>query len=112
MTVPKLSDDRLYWLAVRDQLNRRAHRGPLMVLAYIAGRRRRYIGANPQEEELVSSAVGQQAGQELVNGKMRAYSLVVYEVSERLSPEERQTLRTTDRRRTGSSGRYSTVPRR
>jgi hypothetical protein len=95
MTVPKLRDDRLCWLAVRDQLSRRAQRGPLMVLAYIAGRRRRYIGTNPAGEKLVSSAVGQQAGKDIASGKMRAYSLAVYEVSERLSPEERQVLRTT-----------------
>jgi hypothetical protein len=95
MTVPKLRDDRLCWLAVRDQLDRCARRGPLMVLAYMAVRRRRYIGTNPRGEKLVSSAVGEQAGRDITGGKMRTYALAVYDVSARLSPDERQVLRTT-----------------
>lgn len=69
MTVPKLRDERLCWLAVRGQLNRRARRNPLMILAYVVSRRPRYIGTNPRGERLVSSAVGRGAGQENVSGR-------------------------------------------
>lgn len=95
MTVPKLRDDRLCWLAVRDQLYRRASRNPLMLLAYVVSRRPRYIGTNARGAKLVSDAVGAGAGQDIKTGKMQTYAMAAYEVSERLTADERQVLRTT-----------------
>lgn len=95
VTVPKLRDDRLCWLAVRDQLHRRARRNPVMFLAYVVGRHPRYIGTNAAGERLVSNAFGQGASQDIARGKMQRYAIAAYEVSARLNPDERQALRAT-----------------
>lgn len=95
MPVPKLRDDRLCWLAVRDQLSRRARRNPLTLLAYVFRRRPRYVGTNPAGVRLVDNALGEPAGRDIARGRMRRYAMAAYEVSARLNPDERQVLRTT-----------------
>lgn len=86
MNGPKLTDERLCWLAVRDELRRKARgRGVVALMRILAaspgrGRRLRSDDAN-----------------ELVADRMRHYAFAVDELAERLDPQERQVLRQTGR---------------
>ncbi len=84
MGTPNLTDERLCWLAVRDELNRKA-RGGFVVLLRILGASggRRPIGATRNGTEGILS------------DRMRRYAVAVDEVAGQLNPEERQTLRMT-----------------
>jgi hypothetical protein len=75
-------DERLAWLAIRDQLERRSRRRSLL---------RRLVGNFvPTGRGLGSDVTGGS-----IKGRMMRYSFAVDDVAQRLSPEERQVLRGT-----------------
>ena len=86
-----LTDERLAWLAVRDQIARKANRAGLLDrLRASLGRERFYLHdgrvfdtGNPVHER--------------ANAKMSAYALAVDDVAQLLNAEERRTLRATGR---------------
>src|SRR4030095_13709974 len=96
----RMSDEHLAWLAVRDQLGRRARRGS--VLARWLGMDRRWRGTG-QAVGAVSAQIGRDREllddggrvNEIIGDKMAVYALAVGEVVGRLSADERRTLRET-----------------
>jgi hypothetical protein len=83
----ELTDERLAWLAVRDTLTRKAGRGSLLT-RILAGRTTVVM----PDGKIVDSG---DRGKERTSGKMAAYAFAVDDVAQRLSKEERQTLRST-----------------
>lgn len=85
MATPKLRDERLAWLAVRDQLRRAAGRSPLAIVANVLDHLRpgRGLSAAPSGSEVRT------------NSRMRRYAVAVDLVSTRLNGDERHTLRET-----------------
>jgi hypothetical protein len=106
MPVPRLRDERLAWLAIQGDLDRLAHRGPMARLRALTGDRRRRrppddgsivtlkmrpgAKANPREPNLGDIKLPRGSSK-----AMAKYSVAVYEVTTRLSPAERETLRNT-----------------
>jgi hypothetical protein len=84
MSGPWLTDERLCWLAVRDELNRKARGGSAMFL--------RIFGASRGRRAM---AAARDATGDIVSNRLRHYAVAVDELAEQLSPEERQTLRMT-----------------
>ncbi|HEY2672102.1 MAG TPA: hypothetical protein VGJ07_17260 [Rugosimonospora sp.] len=78
----KVRDERLCWLAVRDQLDRRSRRRSVLG---------RFLGN--------FTPSGRGFGADLTRGsvksRMMRYSFAVEDVAQRLAPEERQVLRET-----------------
>ena len=86
MGVAKVRDERLCWLAVRDELARRSRNRPGTLL-------RRFIGnLLPTRRGLGGDVTGGS-----VKARMARYSIAVHEVAQRLDPPERQVLRSTGR---------------
>jgi len=83
---PKVRDERLAWLAVRDELSRRSRRGPVTFVRRVFGN---------------MTPTGQGLGADLTvpaaNRRMRRYSVAVHDVAQRLDAGEREVLRTTGR---------------
>ncbi|HEX6501379.1 MAG TPA: hypothetical protein VF054_20465 [Micromonosporaceae bacterium] len=77
---PRLRDERLAWLAVRDELNRRARRGPKAAIM-------RLLGAMPL------GGTVRDVDEDRRTGVMMRYSLAVQDVAQLLRPEEREVLR-------------------
>jgi len=86
MTRPKVRDERLAWLAVRDELARRSRRRPLTFLRRILG------NLAP-----TSKGFGQDATAPVAGRRMRRWSVAVFDVAQRLNPGEREVLRATGR---------------
>ncbi|GGQ56443.1 hypothetical protein [Kitasatospora griseola] len=88
-TVPNLPDERLCWLAVREQLNRKARRrGVLGWLTALFGSRDGWEG-NYWAEEAADLRRG------TASGKLHAYALAVDTAAEALTAAERAHLRAT-----------------
>lgn len=88
--VPRLNDDRLCWLAVRDRLNKKADKlGPFGWLSALAG-----SGGTGR-----SSSAGARLGGDLRRqdrtDRMGDYAFAVDEAARALSAEERRHLRAT-----------------
>jgi hypothetical protein len=81
---PKLRDERLAWLSVRDELERRSQRGITVLFAFLIGSRGRS-----------SARMAADLHAERLSAKMMRYSVAVDRLSRSLSPEERVTLRET-----------------
>jgi hypothetical protein len=104
MSVPRLRDERLAWLAVHDDLERIVRRSPSGRLTTLFGGRRR-ARAREQVVSLrmrhnarsVSSdrALGDISLPPGSSKLMVKFSLAVHDVSQRLSADERATLRRT-----------------
>jgi hypothetical protein len=90
---PKLRDERLAWLAVRDELRRRGTNNPFKALIRVTA------AARPQAKmRRDGTAVAGLRGNEdidIVKGRMMRYAYAVDDVAKRLSAEERQVLRAT-----------------
>jgi hypothetical protein len=80
----KVRDERLAWLAVRDQLSRRS-------------RRRSVLGRLLGNLTPTGTGFGTDLSRGSVKSRMMRYSFAVEDVAQRLTPEERQVLRTTGR---------------
>lgn len=78
----KVRDERLAWLAVRDQLNRRS-------------RRRSVLGRLLGNLTPTGTGFGTDLTRGSVKSRMMRYSFAVEDVAQRLSPQERQVLRAT-----------------
>jgi hypothetical protein len=99
---PKLRDERLCWLAVRDELRRGPGlNNPFRALARVFGTAR---SASPRRGRAAGRAAFRAAGrvevrvegqENLAKGKIRRYAFAVDDVAGRLSDEERRILRTT-----------------
>jgi cell division inhibitor SulA len=83
MAPEKLTDERLCWLAVREDLARKANNGPGITLIKILTARSRGRGR-----------AGRSTASELVSDRMTRYAVAVDELAGKLSREERATLRT------------------
>jgi hypothetical protein len=106
---PRLRDERLAWLAVRDELARSERRTPSGILTGLFGGRRRA----KSRDQVISmrararSGSAEKPGGSVLSGDidippstskyMMRYSLAVDEVAGRLSREERVELRRTGR---------------
>jgi hypothetical protein len=86
MAPPKVRDERLAWLAVRDELTRRSRCGPLTFLRRVFG------NMAPTTRGLGTDVTVPSA-----NRHMRRYSFAVYDVAQRLDAGEREVLRATGR---------------
>jgi hypothetical protein len=88
MAVPKVRDERLCWLAVRDDLERRSRRRPGVALWWLGNRVAwwwsRWI---PREVH--------DARETPVRRRMADYAFAVQAAARRLDPDERRVLRTT-----------------
>jgi hypothetical protein len=78
MTEVRLTDERLAWLAVRDQVQRETAPSTLM----------RILGA-------MTSSRGSHEARELAGDKRSAYAFAVDDLARELKPEERRILRET-----------------
>ncbi|GAA5184696.1 hypothetical protein GCM10023322_26740 [Rugosimonospora acidiphila] len=78
----RVRDERLCWLAVRDQLDRRS-------------RRRSLLGRLVGNFTPTGRGLGVDLTRGSVKGRMMRYSFAVEDVAQRLTPEERQVLRST-----------------
>jgi hypothetical protein len=87
---PQLTDERLAWLAVRDELARKARRGGLLgrLLAGVSGRRH----VITRDGKVIDTGNRSQAQ---LSDKMGDYAFAVDDVAQRLSTPERRTLRST-----------------
>jgi hypothetical protein len=83
VTVPQLSDERLAWLAVRDDLRNRSKSGSYLVIIL------RFLLLRPPPRD--------DPGQDATSKQMRRYAIVVDDLSRRLSKEDLATLRATGR---------------
>jgi hypothetical protein len=81
---PKARDERLAWLAVRDELARRSRSRPMTFLLRIVG------NLAPTRQGL-----GSDVSSPVVSRRMRRWSFAVHDVAQRLDAEERAVLRTT-----------------
>jgi hypothetical protein len=90
MTNPSLTDERLAWIAAREALRTSSQGGLFrrVLLGLLSGRRTgsRHVTMTHAGSELQADIVGE---------KMMRYSIVVDELSRKLSDEERVTLRAT-----------------
>jgi hypothetical protein len=86
MAPPKVRDERLAWLAVRDELARRSRRGPFTFLRRVFG------NLAP-----TGTGLGTDVTVPSRNRRMRRYSFAVHDVAQRLDAREREALRTTGR---------------
>ncbi|GAA2744941.1 hypothetical protein [Kitasatospora cinereorecta] len=86
MGAPNVTDERLAWLLVRDELSRRTEKTPWWSLL-------RFLHAARGRHGLATQAGGMQ--QEATSGRMADYALAVDDAAETLSAEERRTLRET-----------------
>lgn len=88
-SVPRLRDERLCWLAVRDRLNRSAGRNPVNIAVRVLSViRLPWFWYRPGKDTPTESAI---------STSMMRYAVVVDELSQRLTPEERAVLRGTGR---------------
>ena len=83
----RFTDERLAWLAVRDQLSRKAGRARL--LSRLLGGR----GARYRKDGVLLDSGGRD--NEIIGEKMRDYALAVDDVAQRLTSDERRILRAT-----------------
>jgi hypothetical protein len=86
MAPPKVRDERLAWLAVRDELARYSRSRPMTFVMRIMGNMaptRRGFGTDATEV--------------VTTGRMHRWSFAVHDVAQRLDAEERRVLRTTGR---------------
>ncbi len=86
MAPPKVRDERLAWLAVRDELARRMRNRPMTFLRRIFG------NMTP-----TTKGFGVDTTAPLISRRMRRWSFAVHDVAQRLDAQERQVLRTTGR---------------
>jgi hypothetical protein len=86
MAPPKVRDERLAWLAVRDELARRSRNRPLTFVRRIFG------NLTP-----TSKGFGHDTTAPVTGRRMRRWSVAVHEVAQRLDAGERDVLRTTGR---------------
>jgi hypothetical protein len=87
--VPQVSDDRLCWLAVRDQVNKKANKlGPFGWLTLLAGSGGRGGGRR-------ACALGGDMRREGRSDTMADFAFAVDEAARQLSAEERKHLRAT-----------------
>lgn len=93
MPTPRLRDERLAWLAVRDQLERRSRRGVFGILMRFLGARRRLSAA--RFAGLSTAWVAEEQRKEHLSARMMRYSIVVDRLARQLSAEDRQMLRDT-----------------
>jgi hypothetical protein len=91
MSVPKLRDERLAWLAVRDELSRRSRSRLATFFAFIGAGGVRLGGIRGR------TRLAGELHDERITGKMMRYSVAVDRVSRRLSRDERLHLRDTGR---------------
>jgi hypothetical protein len=91
MSVPKLRDERLAWLAVRDELSRRSRSAFVTFFAFLAGGGAipRFLGSR--------ASIASELKRERITGKMMRYSIAVDRVAARLNKDERTHLRETGR---------------
>ncbi len=82
MTTADVRDDRLAWLAIRDDLDRRSRRNPLAALLTVTGNTG---GGDPLGNRW----------SEIRTTRMALYWSAVTDVTERLNEAERRTLRRT-----------------
>jgi hypothetical protein len=90
MATPNLTDERLAWLAVRDELQRRSSRGFGQFLLRLGGAMPGVQGNGMSITSRVSAPTG---AREQRNARMVRYGIAVDDLSRRLSPDERTTLR-------------------
>jgi hypothetical protein len=81
---PKVRDERLAWLAVRDELARRSRDRPLTFLRRIFGN----LSPTPK-------GFGQDTTAPATGRRMRRWSFAVFDVAQRLDAGEREVLRAT-----------------
>ena len=81
---PRLRDERLCWLAVEDELHRRAKRGTGFFIGLSSLLRSRQVSFGADD-----TARG------FASGKMRKYAVAVDTVAMRLNSQEREVLRAT-----------------
>jgi hypothetical protein len=86
MAQAKVRDERLAWLAVRDELTRRSRRGPLTFLRRVFG-----------NMAPTGTGMGTDVTAPSKNRRMRRYSFAVHDVAQRLDAGEREVLRATGR---------------
>jgi len=86
MAPAKVRDERLAWLAVRDDLARRSRGGPFTFLRRVLG------NITPTR-----GGFGTDLTVPAVSRRMRRYSFAVHDVAQRLDAGEREVLRTTGR---------------
>jgi hypothetical protein len=84
MAHAKVRDERLAWLAVRDELARRSRNRPLTFLRRIFG------NMSP-----TSKGFGVDTTAPATSRRMRRWSFAVHDVAQRLDTQERHVLRTT-----------------
>jgi hypothetical protein len=84
-SAPKLRDERLCWLAVRDELARSAARSPANALIGVLGMIRLRVAKAGEET----------AGERVRSRSMMRYAVAVDELSRRLTDAERAVLRAT-----------------
>ena len=86
MAPRKVRDERLAWLAVRDELARRSRNRPLTFLRRIFG------NLAP-----TTKGFGQDTTAPVAGRRMRRWSVAVFDVAQRLDAGEREVLRATGR---------------
>lgn len=91
MSVPKLRDERLAWLAVRDELSRRSRSCFATLFAFLGAGGMRIGGIRGR------TGIASELHNERITGRMMRYSVAVDRVSRRLSQDERVHLRETGR---------------
>jgi hypothetical protein len=91
--IPNLTDDRLCWLAIREQLSKKAHKvGPFGWLTALgAGAVSRRSGRAARTAARIDGDMRREAA----SGKMMDYAFAVDDASGSLTPDERQHLRAT-----------------
>jgi len=83
VTTPRLSDERLAWLAVRDDLRKRSKSGSYLIIILRILLLRPPARVDPD--------------QDATSKRMRRYAVVVDDLSRQLSKDDRATLRATGR---------------
>ncbi len=88
----RLTDERLAWLAVREELAKRSKKGTLLarILHAMNGDRAIVVRGNGEGGEF-----GGSAHTEVLSERMQGYAFAVDDVASRLSPDDRRTLRET-----------------
>jgi hypothetical protein len=83
MNRERVTDERLCWLAVRDQLHSKARGGGLVTVLRLFGAGRRRAG------------MARDVAGEMISERLMDYGVAVDDLASQLDAEERQTLRLT-----------------
>ncbi len=89
----KLRDERLAWLAVRDELRHRGTNNPVKALIRVLAAARPQ--AKMRRDGTAVAGLRGTEGIDVVRGPMMRYAYAVDDVAKRLSDEERRVLRET-----------------